>query len=654
MTSPYTTSLTVELFLQYLEEVQNLTVRGDRENRNMISEIAELIQEQLNQIDETDGSHTFLKGEEAFYQGRYKRALESYLSAKDIPNFHFFCYRASAFVSEELGRSSKAISFLRKALAIYPTDYTCLKLLASLLEQTDQHQEAAEIRTQLDQMINGDIQYPEQEDLEQSRAVGLGDEELNELSNLFAEHTEESSPMIDENEQNESTAVLEATHTEATYSTEAAEEMREATEESSQAISQLKALAESGYGIASESTDRFVSENLGVGVDAGYSLEERIRLFQRTQVDAMSSYVENSMHRQWQSENVLCVLSGWSESEENEANNSKTTLTQALLPATYRQTTGGIFLRWNGKGIAVNPGKDFLRNFHARGLHIKDIDSVVITRGDKDAYADVKAIYDLNYGFNKMSSDLHIIHYYLNQQAHRAIAPNLKPHFKQERNTVHSLDLYVDSPEIESINLADDIALEYFPAFTSTAQGDTTRATESTAAPIGIRLTLQMNELMRVNNDGKSQVRVGYLSGAGYSPVAATSLSECDLLVTGFEGTNNHDYNKLKYNETSLGYFGTYSLLEEVAPRLLVFTEFNGQDGDIRVEVAKKLRQEYAYSSHHNSVVMPGDSGLVVDLENQRVQCSVSKTFVDPSQIRITKTRDTFGNLEYLSPNCII
>ena len=44
-----------------------------------------------------------------------------------------------------------------------------------------------------------------------------------------------------------------------------------------------------------------------------------------------------------------------------------------------RSTGGGYFLIWNGKGIVIDPGFDFLSNFLRMGGCATDINAVILT-----------------------------------------------------------------------------------------------------------------------------------------------------------------------------------------------------------------------------------------------------------------------------------
>lgn len=406
-------------------------------------------------------------------------------------------------------------------------------------------------------------------------------------------------------------------------------------------ISALKRLANSDYAVEPVSTSRFMTDNLGVDSDTGQTLEHRVKSFQKHLAKQIADYVQVARKRTHTADNCLFVLNGW------EYNSSAPT-NPTLVPEKKRKTCGGYYMRWQGKGIVINPGTDFLAHFHRQGLHVTDIDCVIVTQDNPDTYCDIEAIYNLNYQLNANSSsnELHIIQYYLNQHAHQNIAAQLKPNFKQERNTVHSLTLFVDSPDIEKMDLFPEICLHYF--HTSLPDANRTQQGKEESHPcLGIRLECKGPE-------NRIASTIGYISGIPWSPLLAHNLGRCDLLITGFDNTCASDYGKVQYNDECLGYFGTYSLVEEVAPRLLLCCEFGGREGDIRLEIVKKMRQEYAYSHHQGTVILPGDTGLYLDLRALQVRCSISKKLVDPSQIRIARTNEAFGKLEYLAPSCII
>lgn len=380
------------------------------------------------------------------------------------------------------------------------------------------------------------------------------------------------------------------------------------------------------------------------------ALEQRIKNFQHSQTELTRQYIEKAKNRSLQPDFCLHYLNGWPL--------QATPVTQGhYLTEQSRKTTGGIFLRWNGKGIAINPGARFLEHFHAQGLHLTDIDAVIVTSDLPDTYADVKQIYDLCYQLNRVSTELHIIHYYFNYSAYQDLSKILKPHFKQERDTLHSLEMFIDSPDVEKVELCEGITLHYFLASTEDGYASSRESEEEKNSldhsALGIRLELRSSA---VHAQDKASMRIGYISQAAWNPLLAHHLGNCDILITGFGNTSANDINRFSYNSESLGYYGIYTLLEEVAPRLLLCGEFGGREGDIRLETVQKMRQDYiatsARSQRNAPVILPADIGLLVNLKTLQLKCSVSANWVEPAQARTTKTANNFGKLEYLSPNC--
>ena len=310
------------------------------------------------------------------------------------------------------------------------------------------------------------------------------------------------------------------------------------------------------------------------------------------------------------------------------------------------ENTGGYFIRWNGKGIVLNPGPYFLDYFHKEGLHVKDIDFVIVTRANPDAYADIKDIHTINVQLNKIGSELQIIHYYLIQSAYEILSPVLKPHFKQERHTIHPLEFFIDSPEIEKIDIDQGIILNYFSNEKYHQELASNAHAITKPSSLGIRLDfLQEN---------KVHTRMGYISGTAWTPFLAHDLGNCDLLIAGFGNTTADDYEKVRYNEDSLGYYGCFTLLEELKPKLMIYTEFDGRDGDIRLDIIKRMRQEYSivYPDFPTPMMIPGNTGLFLDLKHLKVPCANTKNLISLQDIRAVKTGDSFKPFLYLSPDC--
>jgi L-ascorbate metabolism protein UlaG (beta-lactamase superfamily) len=91
-------------------------------------------------------------------------------------------------------------------------------------------------------------------------------------------------------------------------------------------------------------------------------------------------------HLSSNSSNMLVILKQW---------NSST----PVFPKS-KGVGGGYFLIWNGKGIAIDPGFDFVRSLHSHGFGIGDIDAIIVTHNHIDHTNDVETIYTLLHELN--------------------------------------------------------------------------------------------------------------------------------------------------------------------------------------------------------------------------------------------------------------
>lgn len=586
---------TTTQFEHYFEEIKILEKRPQDEDSTRL-QIHALIDGKLGGLDENSPYFDFLKGELAFYNKKYQEALKHYLLAKSVPSYKFYCYRASAYLANEGKDLEKAKNFAKKALEVCSEDYLSATLLAEL-------------------------NAPARMDIPAKTKTGTA------FAPVFATSTEDA--MFSQSD------TLVACGSANTATTK---QLMQRLYNGSSTAPFVKPAALPNILTALQkravpvSMPKSIRPQLSSTATTDQVLTHSIETFHQKQERLIADYVHLLKTRIAPCDNSLYVLQGWPENYRDQS------LPHLLTQEAYR-TSGGFYIRWNGKGVVINPGKHFLEHFHRQGLHIRDIHYVIVTGEDPSTYSDIEEIYALNYQLNQGNTGLQVIHYYLSQKSHEVLARKLKPSFKQERNMLHSLGLFLDSPDVEKTVLNEDMVLNYFPASTSLAN-------------LGITLELRS----RCRNTGDLQTTtVGYLSPAPWSPTLVNHLGHCDLLIAGFGHTNADDYGKRKYNDDCLGYFGSYSLMESVQPQLMLCSDFDGREGDIRLEVVKMLRQQSVAERPNDmrvTMVLPADSRLLLDLLTLQVQCSVTRANVHATQVSVIKTSESGGNLQYLSPHC--
>lgn len=596
----------------YLEEVRPLA-QERLKGGGQLSEIERLIDRCQEACEEDEQLCLLLEGERYFYHGDYETALKQYLQAKEVAQFQFFCYRASAYIAADRGQQDQVESLLLKALAMDPEDPYLLSLANGMEVDSSG-------LTKVEPSLSIANSVPEA-----AKAMTYGT-------------TASSQP----SSKNEAAADLP--------SSDRDDQLQFAYHHGKNRVAEpSEAKAMNGQ---KATTERPISTQGAID----QILQLRIEEFQKQKARLLTHYLKNSRSPQRQEEDGLYMLSGWDSTDSAlaAAKGVAAPLADGFSLNDLPRASTGLFLRWQGCGIAFNPGHGFLRRLHAAGLYVTDIDAVVITHTDPAAYADVEEIYALNYQLNKISSERRVIHYYLNQKAYLELAPILKPHFKQERDALHCLELFVDSPEVEKVEVSPHVTLRYFPTATQEAlahYGAYGAPQRKMGSPLAIRL-----DLRRASGDQLVEpLKVGYLSGCSWSPLLGHHMGHCDLLFAGFGQTSNNDYSKLAYNEDSLGYYGSYSLAEEVHPKFLFCCEFNGREGDIRLEVCQKMRQELEQEMRGAApVVLPADGGMAINLASLKMRCCVSRSEVEPRYIKVVKSAEAFEKLLYIAPGCLL
>jgi hypothetical protein len=61
-------------------------------------------------------------------------------------------------------------------------------------------------------------------------------------------------------------------------------------------------------------------------------------------------------------------------------------------PGQHKLRGGGYFLLWQGRGIVIDPGYDFIQNFYDEGFSLEDIDAVIVTHSHPDHDDDLSTL----------------------------------------------------------------------------------------------------------------------------------------------------------------------------------------------------------------------------------------------------------------------
>jgi Tfp pilus assembly protein PilF/ribonuclease BN (tRNA processing enzyme) len=324
-------------------------------------------------------------------------------------------------------------------------------------------------------------------------------------------------------------------------------------------------------------------------------------------------------------DNTLSILRGWS---------SAVTL---LEGSERRWRGGGYFIRWRGHGIVIDPGFDFLRNFHDAGYHGREINVVVVSHNHPDHNSDLKDIDDLRYELfkrlattNKSGSQPYVLLW--DQDTDGATNFGIeKPRHQHE-------------PVVMSCGFPQPINLQEHEAkIPMRLTPFNVRHGKDVPHAMGMVLEL-------LNDKGIPAIKIGYTGDTAYFSGLHTNLAGCDVLIAHISQPSMEeleDASKLK--DVHLGYRGTARLLKECKPKLALIGEFWAGFTDLRISLVKCLCQRSGVKA-----ILPAGLAMHVRLPALEIECTNCAQPCPFSKIKVAPPTDNFGSLAYLCPDCMI
>ena len=324
-------------------------------------------------------------------------------------------------------------------------------------------------------------------------------------------------------------------------------------------------------------------------------------------------------------DDILSILRGWC---------SAVTL---LEGSARRWRGGGYFLKWRGHGIVIDPGFDFLRNFHDAGYHGREIQAVVVSHNHSDHNSNLRDIDDLRYELFKRqvpTKKAGSLPYVLLWDEDTSKATS----FGIEKPQHHHEPVVLTSGFPQPINLqrhAARIPVRLTP-FKVNHGGDVPHA-------MGMLLEL-------LDKRGKPVLRIGYTADTAYFPELPKYLRDCDILIAHIsQPTIEELQDASKLKEVHLGYRGTARLLAECKPKLALIGEFWAGFTDLRIALIKGLRQRSGVGA-----ILPAGLGMHVKLPSLDIECTQCRKPTPLSQVKVAPPAENFGSLAYLCPKCMI
>ena len=356
------------------------------------------------------------------------------------------------------------------------------------------------------------------------------------------------------------------------------------------------------------------------------SIEERIKAkMAGSEQDAYERYADRESVSP---DNTFAVLKGWGS-------------TAPLVEGGYAACRGGgYFLRWQGKGLVLDPGFDFLRNFHDGKFHMRDVDAVVVTHNHSDHNHDLHALDDIYYELWSRAKNGDSPKYALVWDEDTAGAHSFAPANAHHRKPRLKFDLDKRKAGQESsIDLRATSSLPFNVRYFEAKHG------KEVPNAVGVRV-----ECFDGDTQDKPKFTIGFSSDTTYYKglKKPESLGGCDILVAHISQPDLQEFSDPKHTKKNhLGYRGVAKLVKGCKPRLTIVCEFWAGMADLRIDLVQGLRKLCG-----TEAILPGGVGLLIDPTNMSIKCTTCGNWRAHNDIVVAGPDLPFGPLKYLCPHC--
>jgi tetratricopeptide (TPR) repeat protein len=338
---------------------------------------------------------------------------------------------------------------------------------------------------------------------------------------------------------------------------------------------------------------------------------------------------------------------------------------------------GGYFIRHGGEGIVIDPGYDFIENFHNAGGKLSDVNHIIVTHAHDDHTAELEALLMLLYRRwnlkdldNKPAPKKKQVSLYLSAGVQRKFAGILS--YRDEKiKRIVTLSPPSDNDMSQSVGINEYTELTVLPAYHDDV------ITESTAVGLGFDFQLE-NGKRRViftadsglyppkrDNQGKKITNNKRAGEYALDTNAGRALFERypdkmlgpDLLVAHMGSIKKREFEALTPTDSSideggwyypnhLGLLGTLTMLDRCRPKAAIISEFGSELKGFHYELVKKLGEtlhnipKAKGTTSELTFVIPGDLTTVYDITNGKFLCHETCEFEDTEELECRETCD--------------
>lgn len=391
-------------------------------------------------------------------------------------------------------------------------------------------------------------------------------------------------------------------------------------------------------------------------------------------------YIEHYRHGIFDKRNILVMLKGFS---------SSTPILLNYAHNTNFYSGGGFYIRWNGVGIAIDPGYLFVQNLQDYGLSVLDIDVVIITHEHIDHASDMRILDDLHYNVSSNYSEK--IERW--DEKHSAVS-------RVEKEN-HKIKWYMDSVTCEEavllakkksgfdkrfnqlycINIADEDCLlleNKFQDYAEIVSEKNVKVSEEISLHVFQTAHEQYKEdgdnkfflhtygcVFECGKDAETKRVIGYTSDTSLQndiyPAMRKLMLKCHVIIANISGIYRQDILLRQSKPRHLGYSGCYRIVEDLIKnkervlKYFLISEFSNQVSDIRFGVSKYLQDEVnelaRKKGERSPSILPTEIALTLDVDTFCVRCSICGKYAE--KIHVLRPHGENNKMQYVCSECM-
>jgi tetratricopeptide (TPR) repeat protein len=325
---------------------------------------------------------------------------------------------------------------------------------------------------------------------------------------------------------------------------------------------------------------------------------------------------------------------------------------------------GGYYIRYKGQGLVIDPGYNFIENFHKVGGRLCDVGHIMVTHAHNDHTADFESLLSLLHQYNKEhKASPKCVHLYLSQGAIRKFSGFLPLRGASYLGRIETLNQgNRDNPQVIALHGLDGARLTVLRAF----HDDTLSLDYSVGLGFefdfegGSRKVVFTGDTgifppNKVHGDGKEkepEVLVGpgadnclfheYPEGFRHPHLLIPHLGSVkkEELREDFpaQSADRKEEKALYFYPNHLGLRGLVLLLHLMRPETAIISEWGEELKDIRFDLVRGVSDlvDGLRGEEKRSVfVVPGDVTVACDIATGKFLCHDTQKFCSPDDLLV-------------------